>query len=145
MQTHCRVSLNITPTWPNGKEWKYKSQVPAIPTPQAAPAEPAVQAAPAPEPAQAAPEPAPAAPAPPTPNKRHRTVLPVAVAEDNQNACQICGQEEEISFWIGCGYKNRVTKRETCHYWVHQSCIGLKFKSREKLRKTPFFCPKHIK
>lgn len=82
----------------------------------------------------------------PSPCKRHRSTNDIAAEseEGNANNCKVCGSSDSVSFWLGCGHKNRVTKRSDCPYWVHQACIGLHFTEQAKLNKVPFFCRDHI-
>lgn len=83
-----------------------------------------------------------AIPVTPSPVKPNRVVKSNVRAERN-DVCSICGESDERSFFLGCGHKNPVTKRADCGYWVHQNCIGLYFKEKEKLSKVPFYCHDH--
>jgi hypothetical protein len=80
----------------------------------------------------------------PSPIKRYRRA-DLDTPEDSApgSGCKICGEDGDISFWIGCGHKNPITKACTCQYWVHQNCVGLYFASQSKLGKVPFYCKRH--
>ena len=39
----------------------------------------------------------------------------------NSKGCRICEKTNNCSFWLGCGHKDQVTKKETCSYW---GCIN---------------------
>ena len=67
-----------------------------------------------------------------------------SVSVSRPNACRVCGQDTDHSFWLGCGYTHPKTKRQDCKYWVHQKCIGLCYKKETDLGKVPFYCPKHM-
>ena len=36
-----------------------------------------------------------------------------------------------------------MTKDEDCNYWVHQCCIGLHYKTEQKLKVVPLLCEEH--
>ena len=78
-----------------------------------------------------------------SPAKRYPTAK--KTDKTSQNACQICGNSDDVSFWIGCGHKNKNTKKNDCSYWVHQWCVGLYFKTEDALKKMPFYCQRHGK
>ena len=131
------MNLTLEPTWPKGKVHSYKSshpgdkvQPPPVndvePQPSTSEAELAV-----------------------SPTKRHCTVREPEtsgrIAHISRNACQICGETNNHSFWLGCGYKNNKTKKNDCSYWVHQWCVGLYYKTEVALSKVPFDCQRHGK
>jgi hypothetical protein len=81
-----------------------------------------------------------------SPAKRHHTVecdYDTGSDVDAGASCAVCHSTENISYWLGCGFKNRITNRETCGYWVHQKCSGLHFQIESQLAKVPFYCPNH--
>jgi hypothetical protein len=81
----------------------------------------------------------------PSPAKRHAVVSNENADPDivDEASCQVCHSSGNVSYWLGCGNKNPVTKRLDCPYWVHQKCIGLHFMNEKQLEKVPFFCPRH--
>ena len=50
-----------------------------------------------------------------SPTKRDHTVrepeASAPIANISRNACQICGETNDLNFWLGCGYKNNKTKK----------------------------------
>ena len=81
---------------------------------------------------------------PATPTRRHQELSSTSEANiNNPNACRVCLSTDEKSSWLGCSYKNKVTQRTDCNYWIHQNCIGLFYKRKENLDKVPFYCPPH--
>jgi len=63
--------------------------------------------------------------------------------KSNKKICRVCGQSSQISFWLGCSYRNPKTKRQECKYWVHQNCIGLYYKTEKDLERVSYYCKKH--
>ena len=137
------MSIKVTPTWRNGKPHNYSSARPEPAADQQDASETVAPEAQEPEPQQAR----------PvwsalddliggSPQKRH-PVVQIDVATAEREACQLCGSAAAISLWLGCGFKPK-RGRQQCKYWVHQSCIGLNYKSHDKLAKVPFFCPAHM-
>ena len=55
----------------------------------------------------------------------------------------VCHLTHNDTFRIGCGHKNKINGKQDCNYWVHQWCLNLHFKAKEKLNAVPFFCPQH--
>ena len=50
------------------------------------------------------------------------------------------GKRIDRCYWIRCGHKNKMTKDNDCNYSVHQWCVGLYYKTGQKLK---FFCEEH--
>ncbi|VDI57097.1 Hypothetical predicted protein [Mytilus galloprovincialis] len=147
IQTHCSVSLEIAPTWRNGRIHSYKSKNEEEEEPMAelGPAGDA-PAGEAPAPVQTGVllvNPVAASPAKRKVGPSLKAVVPTTKPKTNKKACRVCSISKETSFWLGCGYTNPRSKRQDCCYWVHQKCIGLYHRKKEELSKTPFFCPKH--
>ena len=123
MQTHCDVSIQLKPTWKDGKTWEFKSDRVAHEQEEAPPQLPMANSIVV------------------SPQKRHTTVPNNKHQEPvNSNECRICGETGEKSFWIVCSHKNKLSGRQYCNYWVHQWCIGLYYKNPENLAKIPYFC-----
>ncbi|XP_071138371.1 uncharacterized protein [Mytilus edulis] len=147
IQTHCSVSLEIAPTWRNGRIHSYKSKNEEEEEPMAelGPAGDA-PAGEAPAPVQTGVllvNPVAASPAKRKVGPSLKAVVPTTKPKTNKKACRVCSISKETSFWLCCGYTNPRSKRQDCCYWVHQKCIGLYHRKKEELSKTPFFCPKH--
>ena len=118
------MSIQLKPTWKDGKTWEYKSDRVVNEKEEAPPQLPTANSITA------------------SPQKRHTTVPNSKHQEPvNSNECRICGETGEKSFWIGCSHKNKLSGRQDCNYWVHQWCIGLYYKKPENLAKVPYFCP----
>lgn len=138
LQTHCAVSVEVKPSWVKGKCHSYRSENKELAGAEDQTSVPTVQV--------------------PGPSGDNRGCVPAAKspvrvsrkpslkATLNKNPpCRMCGAREDVSFWLGCGYRNPKTKKQDCPYWVHQNCIGLFYKQEGDLESVPFFCPKHGK
>ena len=119
IQTHCKVKVEVQPTWKKGKRHVYDSDVRC----QHCAAHTESQSS------ESSDQPSPSA-------------LPSPA--NNVLCCRICKNGKETSYWLGCGHKDSNDK-QLCDYWVHQNCIGLFFKTRSALKNVPFFCPGHGK
>lgn len=75
----------------------------------------------------------------PSPLKRH-PVVTVDAARTEKETCQLCGEEEETTFWLGCGHKPK-KGRAHCTYWVHQGCIGFFFYFKRQAGKGALLFP----
>ena len=124
----CEINLKITPTWSKGKTHQYCSRRPSSLTSDMT-IERIVEL---PEPSQVTPSP-----------KKRKEIHARTKQTGKVGGCRICGKSDNICFWIGCGHKNPVTKKLDCKFWVHQWCIGLYYKTEEKLKHVPYFCEEH--
>lgn len=149
LQTHCRVRLIMAPNWANGKTHSYKSMIDA-------PVKVQDNNDNHPPPTYAGD--AAATNVPPSPKRMHPTVRvnplqPIQkltnaqekapCKKTNKEICRVCGQSSEISFWLGCSYRNPKTKRQDCKCWVHQNCIGIYYKTEKDLERVPYYYKKH--
>ena len=119
------MSIQLKPTWKDGKTWEYKSdrvvheeeEAPQLTTANSIVASPQKRLVTVPD------------------SKHLKNV--------NSNECIICGERGEKGFWIGCSHKNKLSRRLDCNYWVHQWSIGLYYKKPENLAKAPYFRTTH--
>ena len=80
-----------------------------------------------------------------SPAKRLRTVFEEE-AQILSNASQEYGSSKNVSFWLGCGKKNKKQKQKNdCSFWVHQWCVELYYKFEEVLSNIPYYCQRHGK
>ena len=132
--------MKLTPTWKNGKEHGYTS---SFREEESDPANPQQN----PTGVDDQPSEALAADSLPKTPERHVEVENEATSANLPSStevkCGICGSIENTSFWIGCGYKNPITKIKDCPYWVHQWCIGLYYQTESSLGRVPLYCEKH--
>ena len=120
------MSIQLKPTWKDGKTWEYKSDRVVHEKEEALPQLPTANSIVA------------------SHQKRHTAVSNSKHQEPvNSNECSICGETGEKSFWIGCSHKNKLIGRQDCNCWVHQWYVGLYYKKPENLAKVPYFCPTH--
>ena len=126
LQTHCKPSVTIRSK--QGTILQSYNSVPttAVADPQAEDAMD-VQAPAAPE----------------TPKKPGHPVIKKSATRVQEQTCQVCKRSDDVSFWLGCGGKDKKTKRECDTYWVHQNCIGLYYRKEAELQSVKFYCPKH--
>ena len=129
VQTHCDVKVLLKPNWQHGKTHEYSSSRQSsgiifknkevqknIPDPELITS---------------------------SPKKKRKNLYVITKQTDSIRGCRVCGKSDDRCCWIGCGHKNKVTKEEDCNYWVHQWCIGLHYKTEQKLILVPFYCEEH--
>ena len=130
IQTHCTVNMEVLLTWNKGKPWRYSSSNIVPTTPNA----PSISTTSTLLDHQSILD---------SSQKRHATVENESASQAKKrkaNACKVCGKEEETSFWLGCGFTpKKKAKKETCNYWVHQGCIGLRCKKRSPSQRCLIF------
>ena len=78
------------------------------------------------------------------PHQKKRTYVYAKTKQTGSTrGCRVCRKSNDRCYWIGCGHKNKMAKEEDCNYWVHQWCIGLHYKTEQKLILVPFYCEEH--
>ena len=85
------MSIQLKPTWKDGKTWEYKSDRVVHEKEEALPQLPTANSIVA------------------SHQKRHTAVSNSKHQEPvNSNECSICGETGEKSFWIGCSHKKQI-------------------------------------